>query len=100
VGCPGIYLTTNKNQKEAKNMKEQARYALRLPASTMEELKKVVAAEGTTINQFINSAVTEKLSALRTVEYFTKRAGRANMEAFWQILEQAGSEEPQAGDEL
>ena len=40
--------------------------ALRLQASMMEELKKVVAEEGTTINQFINVAVAEKLAALRT----------------------------------
>jgi hypothetical protein len=66
----------------------------------MEELKKVVAEEGTTINQFINVAVAEKLSALRTADYFKERADRADLDAFWQILAQAGTEEPQEGDEL
>ncbi len=55
-------------------MTERTQYALRLQASTMEELKKVVAEEGTTINQFINVAVAEKLSALRTADYFKERA--------------------------
>lgn len=66
----------------------------------MEELKRVVAEEGTTINQFINVAVAEKLTALRTAQYFKVRAARADMQAFWEILEQAGTEEPREGDEL
>ena len=74
--------------------------ALRLQASMMEELKKVVAEEGTTINQFINVAVAEKLAALRTAQYFKERAARADMGAFWAILEQAGIEAPREGDEL
>ncbi len=75
-------------------------YALRLQASLMEEVKKVAAAEGTSINQFINVAVAEKLAALRTAEYFKERAERADMEAFWQILESAGTEDSRGGDEL
>lgn len=75
-------------------------YALRLQASLMEEVKKVAAEEGTSINQFINVAVAEKLAALRTAEYFKERAARADMDAFWQILERAGTEPPREGDEL
>lgn len=81
-------------------MTQRRNYALRLQASLMEELKKVVAEEGTTINQFINVAVAEKLSALRTADYFKERAERADMEAFWRILEKAGTEEPRKGDEV
>lgn len=76
-------------------------FALRLQASVMEELRKVVAEEGTTLNQFINVAVAEKLAALRTIEYFKERAERANMQAFWEILERTGNgEPPREGDEL
>ena len=81
-------------------MKQRTNYALRLQASLMEELKKVAAEEGTTINQFINVAVAEKLSALRTADYFQARAARADMDAFRKILEQAGTEDPRAGDEI
>lgn len=35
--------------------------------------KKVAAAEGVALNQFINVAVAEKLSALRTETYFAER---------------------------
>ena len=81
-------------------MTNMSNYSLRLQSSTMEELKKLVVEEGTTINQFINIAVAEKLAALRTEEYFRKRAARANMADFWTILEKAGTEEPREGDEL
>jgi hypothetical protein len=81
-------------------MTSMSNYALRLQASLMEELKRVVAEEGTTINQFINIAVAEKLAALRTAQYFKERAARADMEAFWAILEQAGTEPPREGDEV
>jgi hypothetical protein len=38
------------------------------------------------------------LAALRTAQYFKERAARADMEAFWAILEQAGTEAPREGD--
>lgn len=81
-------------------MTTMSNYALRLQASVMEELKQVVIDEGTTINQFINVAVAEKLAALRTEQYFKERAEKADMQAFWEILEQAGTEAPREGDEL
>ncbi len=81
-------------------MTTMSNYALRLQASVMEELKRVVVEEHTTINQFINVAVAEKLASLRTAQYFKERAARADMQAFWAILEQAGTETPREGDEL
>ena len=82
------------------NMTTLSNYALRLQASIMDELRTVVEAEGTTINQFINVAVAEKLTALRTEQYFQERAARADRSDFLEILNRAGSEEPQEGDEL
>ena len=82
-------------------MKPQTKYALRLQSSIMEELKKVAEEEGTSINQFINVAVAEKLAVLRTVEYFKERADHADMEAFRRFLEgEGGTEPPREGDEL
>ncbi len=52
-------------------------YALRLQSSLLNELRVVVEEEGTTLNQFINVAVAEKLAALRTERYFRERAARA-----------------------
>ncbi len=81
-------------------MTQLSNYALRLQASMMQELKKLVQQEGTTINQFINVAVAEKIAALRTTEYFKERATRANKKIFRKLLTNAGNEPPRKGDEL
>ena len=57
----------------------QANYALRLQAALKAEASASPKEEGTTLNQFINVAVAEKLSALRTADYFRERAVRANL---------------------
>lgn len=75
-------------------------YALRLQTSLMDELRNVVEEEGTTLNQFINVAVAEKLAALRTERYFQERAAGANRADFLAILENAGSDIRIDGDEL
>lgn len=75
-------------------------YALRLQKSLLDELKNVVQEEGTTINQFINVAVAEKLSAIRTEQYFAERSARGSRERALEILEKAGTEPPREGDEI
>jgi hypothetical protein len=75
--------------------------ALRLQASLLEEARRVSESEGVALNQFINVAVAEKLSALRTEDYFRERAGRADLEAARAILGRAGKgKAPVAGDEV
>ena len=75
-------------------------YTLRLLASLKAEAEKVAEEEGTTLNQFINVAVAEKLTALRTARYFQERATRADLETFDRLLETAGGESPRRGDEI
>jgi hypothetical protein len=48
--------------------------ALRLQGSLLNEARRVAESEGVALNQFINVAVAEKLSALRTDDYFRERA--------------------------
>lgn len=75
--------------------------ALRLQASLLEEAKRVAESEGVALNQLINVAVAEKLSALRTEDYFRKRAGRANIVQAKRILKRAGrAKSIISGDEL
>lgn len=75
--------------------------ALRLQASLLEEAKKVSQAEGVALNQFINVAVAEKLSALRTEDYFRERASRADLVKVRSIVKRAGKgKAPVAGDEI
>ena len=78
----------------------KANYALRLQASLKSEAERVAKAEGTTLNQFINVAVAEKLSALRTAAYFDERAVRADIARALELLDRAGDEPPREGDEL
>jgi hypothetical protein len=75
-------------------------YALRLQTSLKKEAERVAKAEGTTLNQFINVAVAEKLSALRTASYFEERAARADVGEALELLERAGDEPPREGDEI
>lgn len=79
----------------------RSNFALRLQPSLMEELRKAAELEGVALNQLINLAVAEKLSTLRTAEYFLERGGRANRAETLRILERAGKGNPPVkGDEL
>jgi hypothetical protein len=75
--------------------------ALRLQPSLLEEARRVSESEGVALNQLINVAVAEKLSALRTEQYFRERAGRAGIVKAKRILKRAGKGNPALpGDEL
>jgi hypothetical protein len=79
----------------------KSNFALRLQPSLLDEARKVAEAEGVALNQFINVAVAEKLSALRTESYFKERAGRADLPRALDILKRAGAgNPPMKGDEL
>ncbi|MBV9302944.1 MAG: hypothetical protein JOY62_04060 [Acidobacteriaceae bacterium] len=57
--------------------------------------------EGVALNQFINVAVAEKLSALRTEEFFRERSSRADLSMAKRILNRAGKGKPPiSGDEI
>ena len=78
----------------------RSNFALRLQASLLEELRKVAESEGVAINQLINVAVAEKVSALRTEEYFRERGHRADRAETLRILDRAGKGNlPAPGDE-
>jgi hypothetical protein len=64
-------------------------------------LRKAAELEGVALNQLINVAVAEKVSALRTEEYFRERGRRANRAETLRIFERAGKgNSPMEGDEL
>src|SRR5450759_3292496 len=68
-------------------------------APLMEKARKLAEAEGVALNQLIN--VAEKLSALRTVDYFTARAARADIPKALKVLKRASvGKPPIKGDEL
>jgi hypothetical protein len=79
----------------------RSNFALRLQPSLLEEARKLAEEEGVAVNQLINVAVAEKLSALRTEAYFEERASRANKASFRRVLARAGKGNPPVeGDEL
>jgi uncharacterized protein (DUF1778 family) len=80
-------------------MRTSSNYALRLPASLKRAIEEVAREDGTTLNQFIVSAVAEKLAVLKTADYFAKRA-RADFRAFDRLMKRRGGEAPQPGDEM
>lgn len=79
----------------------KSNFALRLQPSLLDEARKLAEAEGVALNQFINVAVAEKLSALRTESYIAERAARADVPKALRILKRAGAGRPPVkGDEM
>ena len=81
-------------------MSKTVAYALRLPPSVMRLAKETAEREGVSLNQFIASAVAEKLSALRAVDFFRERARGADRAAFTALLDRTGRFPPREGDEV
>jgi hypothetical protein len=78
---------------------ESATYPLRLPRSIKAAVEKMAASEGISMNQFVATAVAEKLAVMNTAAYFGERKGRADLAAFKRILKRKGGESPREGDE-
>ena len=75
-------------------------YALRIPDSLFEFAKKCAKEDNVSLNQFIVLAVAEKISALKTAEFFAERIARARPERLQKILAKTADHPPVPGDEL
>ena len=75
-------------------------FPLRLPVSLKDAVAEVSREDNTSINQFVVVAVAEKLSAMRTVEFFAERRSRADPEAAIAILSRDGGQAPEPEDRL
>jgi uncharacterized protein (DUF1778 family) len=73
---------------------------LRLPNSVHRHIRKISSQDGVSINQFIVSAVSEKISAITTEELIATRAQRAKKGAFKKLLDRVPHRAPIAGDEI
>lgn len=79
----------------------KSNFALRLQPSLLDEARRTADEEGVALNQLINVAVAEKLSAIRTESFFRERARRANIPEAIDILKRMGEgNSPIRGDEL
>ena len=81
-------------------MSDPATYPLRLPRSIKAAVEKMARSEGTSMNQFVATAVAEKLAVLNTAAYFSTRKSRADLAAFKRLLKRKGGEAPREGDEM
>ncbi len=74
--------------------------SLRLAESLHERIRELAEREGVSINQLINSAVAEKLSAILTEEYLESRAKHGSRRKFDGALSKVRDVEPDAADRL
>ncbi len=73
--------------------------SLRLPDSIHRHIKEIAKREGVSINQFISSAVTEKVSAIMTEDVLEARAKKARKGSLKRILNKVPDRPPVPGDE-
>ena len=73
--------------------------SLRLPESLHKQVKELAREEGISINQFVATAVAEKMSALLTEEYLNKRARRGSREKYDAALAEVADVEPDERDQ-
>lgn len=74
--------------------------SLRLPDSLHKRVRKLAEKDHISINQFVATAVAEKISALETEDYLAGRAKRASREKFEKALAEVPDVEPEERDRL
>ncbi|MFQ6105151.1 MAG: toxin-antitoxin system HicB family antitoxin [Candidatus Glassbacteria bacterium] len=74
--------------------------SVRLSESLHRKVRELAKKEGVSINQFISTALAEKLSALLTTEYLEKRARRGDRRRFKKALSKVKNREPSEGDKI
>jgi hypothetical protein len=71
-----------------------------MPDYLKSAIKDVCENEKISLNQFVLNALSEKVSALQTLDIIEKRAEKASKEAFLEALSQVPDKEPMKGDVL
>jgi hypothetical protein len=75
-------------------------FPLRLPHSVKAEVERLAAADGISINQFVATAVAEKLAVMQTATIFAARRDQADFAGFDRIMRRAGGEPPLPEDTI
>lgn len=73
---------------------------LRMPDYLKTAIDDVCKSEKISINQFILNALSEKVSALKTVDIINEKAKNASKDKFLKALQQVPSRDALKGDEL
>jgi hypothetical protein len=80
--------------------KETSTYPLRLPKSLKEAAAHIAREDGTSFNQFVATAVAEKVSAMKTADFFAARKADADIEVARRLLRREGGQPPEPEDRL
>ena len=73
---------------------------VQIPDSLQKSLYDLAGRDGISIDQFISTAIAEKLSALMTENYLIERAKRGSREKYEAILAKVPDVEPEAYDQM
>jgi len=74
--------------------------SLRLPESIHGKVRELAQHDGISINQFITTALAEKMSALMTEEYLEQRGQKGSRSQFEKALSNVADVEPEEYDRL
>jgi len=68
--------------------------------SVKAEVERRAKQDGISVNQFVATAVAEKLAAMNTAEFFSERRGQADFVAFERLMRRRGGEAPRSDDTI
>ena len=74
--------------------------ALRIPDSLLSSAKELASAENTTLNQFLAIAIAEKVSSMKTAQFFSGRAAQADPAAALAVLAKVPRSPPAKEDRI
>lgn len=72
--------------------------SIRIPESIHKRVKVLASRDNISINQFIATALAEKLAALDTEEYLEERSKRGSRKKYQKVLSKVKDSEPQEFD--
>lgn len=74
--------------------------SLRLPESLHDKVRDLARQDNISINQFIATAVAEKMAALMTADYLAQRAARGSRQQFEAVLAKVRDVEAEPEDRI
>ncbi len=77
-----------------------SKLSVQLPNSLHTHLQELAKREGVSVEQFISTAVAEKMAALMTESYLAERAKRGSRAKYEEALAQVPDVEPEKYDKL
>lgn len=73
---------------------------INVPDSILQKARELAQRDGISLDQFVSSAIGEKVTALLTEDYLKQRAAKGSLEEFRRILDNAPDVEPEEHDRL